>query len=169
MGDMPDEAEPSADQVAHSPLVGFMSVPVHRRLPIRRSTLLMAVAFVGFGTLLYFNPADSTPAATGQVLHTPSGDFLIPGAIKLPTTTTTTTTTTSPTTTTTTTAAPAITTAPTTTTGPAAGSATTRPVVAPTPTTTTTTTTTTGVASTTTSPARTGGSAGTTTTTTKAP
>ena len=84
MGDTPDEAAPSANQVAHSPLVGFMSVPVHRRLPIRRSTLLMAVAFVGFGTLLYFNPPDSTPAATGQVLHTPSGDFLIPGAIKLP-------------------------------------------------------------------------------------
>jgi cytoskeletal protein RodZ len=163
MGDTPDEAEPSADRVAHSPLVGFMSVPVHRRLPIRRSTLLMAVAFVGFGTLLYFNPPDSTPTSTGQVVHTSSGDFLVPGAIRLPTTTTTTTATT--------TSAPAITTPPATTappatTGPAGEATTTRPVVAPTTTTTTApaTTASTAATTTTTPPARTGGGVGTSTT-----
>ena len=31
----------------HKPLFGFMSLPVSRHVPIRRSTLLMAVAFVG--------------------------------------------------------------------------------------------------------------------------
>ena len=53
-------APADASEVKHSALVGFMSVPVHPRLPIRRSTLLMVLAFIGLGTLLYFNPPQST-------------------------------------------------------------------------------------------------------------
>jgi hypothetical protein len=138
----------------HSPLLGFMSVPVHRRLPIRRSTLLMAVAFVGFGTLLYFNPATSTPAGSGQVVHTPNGDYLVPGAIKLPPSTTTTV----PSTTTTTRPAAAPTGSSTTAIRPATGSTptATQPAVV-------TTTTTSTIANATTI---TRGSSGPTTTTT---
>ena len=69
---------PGEDEVSHSALVGFMSVPVHRRVPIRRSTLLMAVAFVGLGALLYLNPPQSTATVTvrgpdGSVYHDPRG------------------------------------------------------------------------------------------------
>jgi hypothetical protein len=90
----------------HSAVVGFMSVPVHPRLPIRRSTLLMVVAFVGLGTLLYFYPPQST--ATGAVVHTPNGDYFVPGATQVNSSTTTTTTV--PPTTTTTTTGPVTTT-----------------------------------------------------------
>lgn len=88
------------DEDRHSALVGFMSVPVHRRFPVRRSTLIMAVAFIGLGTLLYLFPASST--STGVVVHTNNGTFFVPGATPVnPSTTTTTTTTTRPHTTTT--------------------------------------------------------------------
>jgi hypothetical protein len=115
--------DPQSEEVSQSALVGFMSVPVHRRFPVRRSTLLMAVAFLGFGTLLYFNPPEASTG--GAVLDTPSGSYFVPGATKTtsPTTTTlpTTTTITRPaaasTTTTTTTRPPT-----TTTTQPVAGS-----------------------------------------------
>lgn len=118
-------------QVKHSSLVGFMSVPVSRRFPIRRSTLLMAVAFIGFGTLLYFNPPESTGVSTGEVVHTSSGDYLVPGAIKI--TSTTTTTSTPPTTTT----LPVVASSTTSTSRPSAAT-TTRPAVASTTTTSTT-------------------------------
>jgi hypothetical protein len=110
-------SEPESHEVKQSALVGYMSVPVHRRFPIRRSTLLMAVAFLGFGTLLYFNPPQST---SGAVVSTPNGDYYVPGATKIDDTTTTTrpTTTTTPTrssTTTTTTARTGISSTTTTT------------------------------------------------------
>ena len=68
------------DEVRHSALVGFMSVPVHRRFPIRRSTLLMLVAFLGFGTLLYLYPPTGTTTGTGTVFHTSQGtsSFRVP-------------------------------------------------------------------------------------------
>jgi hypothetical protein len=111
-GEGPDAGGPGPDDSGqkHSALVGFMSVPVHRRLPIRRSTLLMVVAFVGFGTLWYLYPPATSAAASG------SGGggrvCLAPGLCRGSTnvtpapTTTTTTTTTPPTTTSTTTATP---------------------------------------------------------------
>jgi hypothetical protein len=100
------------EEVQHSALVGFMSVPVHRRFPIRRSTLVLVVAFLGLGTLLYFNPPQSEATGKGAVV----GGYFVPGAVAVSTTTTTppTTTTVPPTTTTTTTRGPAV----TTTTGP---------------------------------------------------
>ena len=85
-------AVPPTDRVPHSAFVGFMSVRVHRLLPIRRSTLLMAIAFLGFGTWCYFYPPYSAPGS-----GTPT--TVIPGFAP-PTTTTTTTTTVPPTTTT---------------------------------------------------------------------
>lgn len=142
-----DAARPASEpaEERHSALVGFMSVPVHPRFPIRRSTLLLVLAFLGFATLLYFNPPASTSTV---VLHTPSGDYEIPGATKLPASATTTTTTTTtrpptPTTTTTTTTYPsATTTYPSTTTttrgGPATTSTTVRGTVGTSGTTTTT-------------------------------
>ena len=78
----PEESTP------HSALVGFMSVPVHRRFPVRRSTLLMAVAFLGFGTLCYLYP----PGAGGTVISTPNGTFFLPNGTSVSTTTSTTTT-----------------------------------------------------------------------------
>lgn len=93
------------DAVRHSALVGFMSVPMSRRFPLRRSTFVMAVAFVGLATLLYFYPPQST--SSGVVLHTPQGDVFVPNATPVNTTTTTTT---APPATTTTTVVPAPTT-----------------------------------------------------------
>ena len=75
-----------------SALVGFMAVPVHRLVPIRRSTLLLAAAFLGFGAWCYLYPPSSV------VVVPPGGAVVIPGVI--PPTTTTTTTTLPPTTTT---------------------------------------------------------------------
>jgi hypothetical protein len=124
----PEESTP------HSALVGFMSVPVHRRFPIRRSTLLMAVAFLGFGTLCYLYP----PGAGGTVINTSNGTFFIPNGTSVSTTTTTTTT--RPPATTTTTRPPG----PSTTTS-------TRPNSTSTTTTSSTTTTTTTSGSSTTS------------------
>jgi len=91
-----ERRDPADDEVKHSALVGFMSVPVSRRLPIRRSTFLMVVAFAGFATLLYFNPPVND-ATKGAVVN----GYYVPGAV--PVDTTTTTTTVPPTTTTTTT------------------------------------------------------------------
>jgi hypothetical protein len=88
---VPSEAGPT-----HSALIGFMSVPVHPRFPIRRSTLLMALAFIGFATLLYLYPAQSTVSGatatgSGTIVHTPSGDYFVPNAVKVVPSTTTTT------------------------------------------------------------------------------
>jgi hypothetical protein len=55
--DSPEGAEAPVEK--HSALVGWMSVPVHQRLPIRRSTLLMIILFLGFGTLCYLYPPNS--------------------------------------------------------------------------------------------------------------
>jgi hypothetical protein len=138
------------EEVQHRALVGFMSVPVHRRFPIRRSTLVLVVAFLGLGTLLYFNPPQADATGKGAVV----GGYFVPGAVAVSTTTTpppTTTTTVPPTTTT---RAPAVT-------------ATTGPVFPG-----TTTTTSRGATTTTTSApggGGAGGPAGSTTTTTGAP
>ncbi len=114
------------DEIRHSALVGFMSVPVGRRFPLRRSTVLMAVAFVGLATVLYFNPPASTSAPSGGAVV---GGYYVPGATPVSTTTTSTTSTTTTTTppTAATTTAPAPTTQPsrssttTTTAAPAGG------------------------------------------------
>ena len=98
------------DAVRHSALVGFMSVPVGRRFPLRRSTVVLVVAFAGLATLLYFNPPQSTSTGSGVVLHTPQGDVFVPNATPVSTTTTTTT---APPATTTTTVPRATTTFPT--------------------------------------------------------
>jgi hypothetical protein len=137
--------------VRHSALVGFMSVPVSRRFPIRRSTLVLVVAFLGLGTLLYFNPPQSDATGKGAVV----GGYFVPGAVAVSTTTAPPTTTTVPPTTTTTTRAPVVT--------PTSG-----PVFPG----TTQTTTARGAATTTTSApvgGGPGGAAGSTTTTTGAP
>jgi hypothetical protein len=136
--------EPDDSGQKHSALVGFMSVPVHKRLPIRRSTLLMVVAFVGFGTLWYLYPPASSAAASGgggrgSVCLAPG---LCRGSTNVtpappPTTTTTTTTTPPPPTTT---ATPTTTTIPTTASTPtstAPGSSTSTTGASPAPTTTT--------------------------------
>ncbi len=91
-----ERKDPADNEVKHSALVGFMSVPVSRRLPIRRSTFLMVVAFAGFATLLYFNPPVNDSIKGGAVVN----GYYVPGAV--PVSTTTTTTTVPPTTTTTT-------------------------------------------------------------------
>ena len=53
-GSTPRVEEP----VPHSRLVGLMAVPISRSVPIRRSTVLMLVAFLGFGTLLLPLPTE---------------------------------------------------------------------------------------------------------------
>jgi hypothetical protein len=135
--------EPDDAGQKHSALVGFMSVPVHPRLPIRRSTLLMVVAFVGFGTLWYLYPPANSAAASGSGR---GSVCLAPGLCRgstnvtpapTPTTTTTTTTTPPPPTTT---ATPTTTTLPTTATTPtstAPGPSTSTTGASPAPTTTT--------------------------------
>jgi hypothetical protein len=89
--------DPDAD-LKHSKLVGYMSVPVHRLLPIRRSTLLMIVAFIGFGILLHTYPPQSASATSaGTFIKGADGqEYFVPSATKvsIPTTTTTTPTTT---------------------------------------------------------------------------
>jgi hypothetical protein len=109
--------EPDDSGQKHSALVGFMSVPVHPRLPIRRSTLLMVVAFVGFGTLWYLYPPASSAAASGggrgSVCLAPG---LCRGSTNVTPAPTPTTTTTSPPATTSTTTATTTTTAPSTST-----------------------------------------------------
>ncbi len=130
------QTEPPEPSVPHSALIGFMSVPVHRRLPIRRSTLLMVVAFVAFGVWYHFYPPYIAPMGS-----TGSGTSFFPGV----TSTTTTTTTTRPPQTTTTTVSTSTTVPRTTTTSTLAGTTTTTR-----PPSTTTTTTLGGAASTTT-------------------
>ncbi len=89
--------DPDAD-LKHSKLVGYMSVPVHRLLPIRRSTLLMIVAFIGFGILLHtYPPQNATATNAGTFIKGADGqEYFVPSATKvsIPTTTTTTSTTT---------------------------------------------------------------------------
>jgi hypothetical protein len=98
-GASPPSTDPDAD-LKHSKLVGYMSVPVHRLLPIRRSTLLMIVAFVGFGILLHTYPPQSANATSaGTFIKGSDGqEYFVPSATKvsIPTTTTTTTSTTTP-------------------------------------------------------------------------
>jgi hypothetical protein len=149
----------------HSALVGYMSVPVHRLLPIRRSTLLLIVLFLGFGTLCYLYPPN-----TGAITCT-NGSCSVNGSVVGTLPPTTTTTSTAPTTTTTTTT---VRPATSTTSGTHVGGSTTTTSVQPSPTTTTSpgvaSTTTTGPgtsASTTTSSAP--GVSGTGTSTTTAP
>ncbi len=74
---------------------GFLSAPVHRRVPLRRSTVLMVAAFVGCVVLSALYPPSTAilPGTTGS-----TGINVIP----VTTTTTTSTTTVPPTTTTTT-------------------------------------------------------------------
>jgi len=110
--------------VPHSRLVGLMAVPISRSVPIRRSTALMLVAFLGFGILGYLYPPEtSTPSGTGTSGST--GNGVIPGVFIPASSTTTThpnaaTTTTGPggptTTTSTSTSSTTTTTQPTTTT-----------------------------------------------------
>ena len=80
----------------HSALVGFMSQPVHPRLPVRRSTLVMVVLFLGFGTLWYLYPPDSSAATSGSNPNPNATACIIPGLCRGGTTATTTTTTTTP-------------------------------------------------------------------------
>jgi hypothetical protein len=157
----PAPSPPDTADEKHSALVGYMSVPVHRLLPIRRSTLLLVVLFLGFGTLCYLYP----PASTATVIRCQSDGTCITSTgtfSGVPPTTTTTSTTEPPATTTTlTTRPPASTTtttstrdtSPTTTTTSASATTTTRASGSGVPTTTapTTTTTSVGVSATTTS------------------
>jgi len=121
-----------ADPVPHSRLVGLMAAPVSRSVPFRRSTVLMLVAFLGFGTLTYLYPPNSStissPAGTGGIpgtfipLTTPSPHPTTTTTTSRPggpeaTTTSTTTTTTRPTSTSTTTTNAPVTTTTTTTSG----------------------------------------------------
>ena len=72
-------------EAPHSALVGLMAEPVSRSIPVRRSTVLMLVAFLGFGTLQVLYP----PAAkTVTTITTNNPNGFLPGV--LPTTTTTT-------------------------------------------------------------------------------
>jgi hypothetical protein len=140
-GSTPRVEEP----VPHSRLVGLMAVPISRSVPIRRSTALMLVAFLGFGTLGYlYPPKTSTTSGTGTSGST--GNGVIPGVFVPATSTTTThpnavTTTTRPAATTTTTSTS--TSSTTTTTRPPTTTTSTRPVGS------TTTTTGTGATNTT--------------------
>jgi hypothetical protein len=133
------------EPVPHSRVVGLMAVPISRSVPIRRSTALMLVAFLGFGTLGYlYPPKTSTTSGTGTSGST--GNGVIPGVFVPATSTTTThpnavTTTTRPAATTTTTSTS--TSSTTTTTRPPTTTTSTRPVGS------TTTTTGTGATNTT--------------------
>lgn len=158
-GPTPDDAEgvphPTGEvflaQPPHSALVGLMAEPLSRAVPVRRSTVLMLVAFLGLGALtVLYPPAPRT--VTTITTNNPNG--FIPGLLA------TTTTTTHPAATTTTTAPPVSTTtqatATTTTTLGGAGSSTTststsRPAGSTTTAPTGSSTTTTRVGSTTTS------------------
>jgi hypothetical protein len=130
--------EPDDSGQRHSALVGFMSVPVHPRLPIRRSTLLMVVAFVGFGTLWYLYPPASSGAASGSggsgaVCLAPG---LCRGSTNVTPAPTPTTTTTSPPAPTSTTVATPTTTRPSTSTTTRPSTSTTTTTSSPSPTTT---------------------------------
>ncbi len=92
-------------QPPHSALVGLMAEPLSRSVPVRRSTVLMLVAFLGFGTLTLLYPPAPKPITT-ITTNNPNG--IIPGILG------TTTTTTHPVATTTTTTAPPVATTTTT-------------------------------------------------------
>ena len=90
----PRTAEVVLAPVPHSVLVGFMGESVSRSIPVRRSTVLMLLAFLGFATMSYLYPP--TPSST-TVVTTNNPNGLIPGLVPASTTTTrpsTTTTTT---------------------------------------------------------------------------
>jgi hypothetical protein len=136
----------------HSALVGLMAEPLSRSIRIRRSTVLMLVAFLGFGTLMYLYPPAAKSVTTSITTNSPNG--IIPGLLPA-----TTTTTTQPVATTTTSTVPprsTSTTTTTTTTKPVSSSGastttTTRPLGSTTTTGSSTTTTRVGAATTTTS------------------
>ena len=110
---------PAVDDAPHSRLVGLMALPISPSVPVRRSTVLMVVAFLGFGTLMAFYPPAAKTVNNGNSTGYPGVPIIA--------TTTTTTTTPRPTTTTTTTP-PTSTTATrptTTTTRPGGGTSTT--------------------------------------------
>ena len=167
-----EDAGPTADEVEevprptgeavlveppHSALVGLMAEPLSRSVPVRRSTVLMLIAFLGFGTLTLLYPPAPKPITT---ITTNNPDGIIPGILG------TTTTTTHPVATTTTTTAPPVATTTTTIGG------TTSTVGAPGSSTTTTgtvgTTTTTTSGSSTTTTVKGSGPTSTSTTTTAA-
>jgi len=129
--------------VPHSALIGLMAEPVSRSIRVRRSTVLMLVAFCGFGTLTLLYPP-AARAVTTITTTNPNG--IIPGL--LPATTTTTHPATTPTT-----AAPVApsTTIPASTTTSPGGPGTTTTTPAPTTTTSATPTSTTRSGGTTTS------------------
>jgi len=145
-----DDPRPTGEvaeaKMPHSALAGLMAEPVSRALPVRRSTVLMLVAFLGFGTLMYLYPP-TTKTFTTYTTNNPNGlpAGLVPSA---------TTTTTVPPPTTTTTAPSASTTTSTTTTSTTSGVSTTTTTSRPAASTSTTvgsTTTTTRVGTATTS------------------
>ena len=128
-GDRTDGSPPTGEvtlaRAPRSALVGMMAEPLARSIPVRRSTVLMVVAFLGFGTLTTLYP----PAAkTVTTITTTNPNGILPGLLPGSTTTTTTvppattTTTTAPSAPTTTTTAPSA----TTTTGPSPTTTTTR-------------------------------------------
>ena len=123
--------------VPHSRLVGFMAEPLARTVPFRRSTVLMLVAFLGFGALTWIYPPTG-PTPSGATSTTSGG---VPGIfVPTPTTTTTrppATTTTQPGPTTTTGTPGTTSTTTTTTTGPGSSTTTTSGVGRATTTTTT--------------------------------
>ena len=148
--------EVAEEKVPHSALAGLMAEPVSRSVPVRRSTVLILVAFLGFGTLMYLYPP-TTKTFTTYTTNNPSG--LPTGLVPAPTSTTTTV----PPSTTTTTAPSASTTTSSSTTSTTPGVSTTTTTSRPAASTSTTvgsTTTTTRVGTATTS---------TTTTTSTAP
>ena len=145
--DDPDDPRPTGEvaeaKVPHSALAGLMAEPVSRSVPVRRSTVLMVVAFLGFGTLMYLYPP-TTKTFTTYTTNNPNG--LPTGLVPAPASTTTTV---PPSTTTTTTTAPSAST--TTTTSAVATTTTTTTPAASTSTTVGSTTTTTRVGTATTS------------------
>ncbi len=146
-----DDPRPTGEvaeaKVPHSALAGLMAEPVSRSVPVRRSTVLMLVAFLGFGTLMYLYPP-TTKTFTTYTTNNPNG--LPTGLVPAPASTTTT----APPSTTTTTAPSASTTTSSSTTSTTSGVSTTTTTSQPSASTSTTvgsTTTTTRVGTATTS------------------
>ncbi len=124
----PPTGEVTLARVPRSALVGLMAEPLSPSIPVRRSTVLMVVAFAGFGVLAILYP----PATKTVTTITTNNPNVLPGLLPGSTTTTST----APSATTTSSTAPPATTTPST-----APSASTTTSTAPSATTTTTTTT----------------------------
>jgi hypothetical protein len=83
------------EPVPHSRLVGLMAEPVSGSVPFRRSTVLMLVAFLGFGTLSYLYPPNgSSTSPSGSGGGVPG--YFVPSSTTSTTHPATTTTTTHP-------------------------------------------------------------------------